>query len=318
MAGSTVLNNARMVKSCRNKAADVVADATVLIGGKMATAFPGSKSGIVTGGAIVDNASVREARREKTAGYIAIAAITIGRHMGERFADGGTAVMAGTTVAFDALVIKIRIGKSRGGVADRAVITGRNVWRTDPGIFSCGIDAVMTGSAGGNDTLVIEHRRYETPSCNMTDATVFVGGNMIRYGVFAGGIDPIVAGITATAEHFGSGVIDKRLSKTGGVMTDRTITAGVLMHWNRCHRQRTDADIGRIAVVTGRAVVSDADMIKTGREKAVVVMAQTTILHGGQMISSPKQIPTSGQKLIAVTACAPRSDIRMNGVQKDR
>lgn len=63
MAGSAVINDAGMIECRRNKTTDVVADPTILIGGKVAVTFAGGKSGVVTGRAIVDNANMIKARR---------------------------------------------------------------------------------------------------------------------------------------------------------------------------------------------------------------------------------------------------------------
>ena len=63
MAGSAVIYDAGMVECRRDKAADVVADTTILIGGNMTVALACGEPGVVTGPAIVDDADMIKARR---------------------------------------------------------------------------------------------------------------------------------------------------------------------------------------------------------------------------------------------------------------
>ena len=109
-----------------------------------------------------------------------IAAIRVSGHMVERFADRRVAVMAGSTVSNNALMIEVGISEYRRGMAHRTVFTGWNVWRIVFGVLACGISTVMTGSAVGDDSIVIEHRRGEGPTSYVADTTIFAGGNMIR------------------------------------------------------------------------------------------------------------------------------------------
>ena len=233
-----------------------------------------------------------------------ITAIRVGGYMVERFANRRVAVMTGSTIIDNPLMIKVGVRKRGRGMAHRAVLTGRNVRRIDLGVFACGIRTVMTGSAVGDDAIVVEHRRREGPAGYVADSTVFAGRNMIRNGIFAGCIDPIVAGVASAAEHFGSSVIDKRFGKAAGVVTDRAITGGVLMHRYICHCQRAEDNVSRITVVTGSTVPGDTDMIKRGRSKAAVDMADTKVLQGWQVIGGLEQFRTVREKLILVTAAA--------------
>lgn len=180
MAGRAVIYDTGMVERRRNKTVDVVADTTILIGGQVAIAFAGSKSGVMTGAAIVDYSDMIKARREKTASHMTIAAICVGGHMIERFADCRVAVMAGSTVIDNVLVVEVGVGERRRGMTDRAVFAGRDVWRIDLGVFAGGVSTVMTGRAVGDNAIMIKHRRGEGPAGDVADATVFAGDNMTR------------------------------------------------------------------------------------------------------------------------------------------
>ena len=81
MAGRAIVDDAGMIEGCRDEAARVMADTTILIGRDMTGFLGWCETGVVTGRAVIHDALVAEARRFKAGSLMAVDAIAVGRHM---------------------------------------------------------------------------------------------------------------------------------------------------------------------------------------------------------------------------------------------
>lgn len=138
-----------------------------------------------------------KACRQKSRGLVAVDAITVGGHMVAGLACGGIAVVARRTVVDDALVIEVGSSKRRGRMAHRAVVGGRNMRRVDLGILAGGINPVVARLTVIGDADVTEHRRHKATARYVTDSAILSGYDVIRLGIHAGRIHPVVAGIAS-------------------------------------------------------------------------------------------------------------------------
>ena len=98
MTGSTIVNDAGMIESCRHEATGRMADTAVLIGIDMIDFFGCGKTGFMTGRAVIHDAGMIESCRQKTRGHVTVATVSVGRHMEIGFAGGGNPIMAGRAV----------------------------------------------------------------------------------------------------------------------------------------------------------------------------------------------------------------------------
>lgn len=201
MTGRAVVHDAGMVEAGRNEVPGVVADPAILTGGQVSVAFTRRETGIVTGRAVVDDADMVEGRWPEPRRLVAVDAVAIGRHVPAGLSCRGIPVVAGPTVTRYALVIEMGLGKRRRRVTSRAIFAGRNVGRIDPGILAGRIDAVVAGRTVVDDSRMVEHCGCKGAAGNVTGAAILTGNDVRRIdlGIFAGRIEPVVAGVASTA-----------------------------------------------------------------------------------------------------------------------
>lgn len=311
VTGRAVVDDTGVIEHRADERRGVMTDTAVLVGRHVADRFSDREDVVVTRTAVVHDTGVVKRRRYKARGHVTGIAIVTGRHMvGWRcFALGRRAVMAGCTVVHDAAVIKPGTDERRGDMAQGAILRRRQVARRLAGRGY----TVMAGCAIVDNAGMIEHRGHEGAAGNMTDTTILASRHMIRLRVLAGGIDSIVAGVTPGSKNLGTVMVDKRIGKIGRVMTHGTVTAGVLVNWRiRRWPGAVQANIHKIAVMTGGAVAGDTGVRKYRRTEYIHRMAQFTVLCCWQVTGRLDQLGPARNEALVMTAFATASDPRMN------
>ena len=190
-----------------------------------------------------------ERGRQKARGHMAHAAILVGRHVigRRRFAGGGDAVVTGCTVIHDTGVIESGPDECCGHMTNGAVFHCRQMGKCFTG---CG-HAVVARGAVIDDARMIEYRRFEGTTGNMTDTAVIRRRHVRRIGlrILAGRIGAVVTGVAAKLRYLGTAVINKGIEEIRRVMTGRTVTAGIVMKGGIRLAPGTDRHMVRAAVM---------------------------------------------------------------------
>ena len=119
---NTIVDDAGMIEGCRDEAARVMADTTILTGRDMTGVLGCSETSAMTGRAVIHDTRVTKTRRFKAGGLMAVDAIIVGRYMEIGFPGSGSTVVAAHTVIQDSLVFEGGTGKGGCVVAHRAIL----------------------------------------------------------------------------------------------------------------------------------------------------------------------------------------------------
>lgn len=185
----------------------------------------------------------------------------------------------------------------------------------DFGVFAGRVDTVVAGSAVVDDTGVIEDRWCKGAAGDMTHTTILLGDHVIRFCVFAGGVDTVVAGVATGSGYLRARVVHERICEVCRVVADGTVAAGVLVNGTVRFAARAEGYEGGAAVVAGRAVPGDANVVKGGGAEPGHGMTQVTVLSCGQMIGRFDQIRR--YKTADMTTLTTAIDIRVHSAQKN-
>ena len=147
----------------------------------------------------------------------------------------------------------------------------------------------MAGCTVVDDAGMIEGRRREAAACAMTDVAVLRRRHVVRRGTLAGGIDTIMAGVTALTKNLRAGVVDERIGEVRGVMAD----AAVLAVRGRMRRRQASGPgvfMVQTAVVTRLTVAGNTRMRECRRYKSSDRVAAVAILPGRQVALRLEQV----------------------------
>ena len=123
MAGTAVIQDARMVKACRYKAGGIMTYAAVKVSGYVISVLAACGGAVVAGSAIVNNALMVKGGAGKCACIVADRAVLCGGNVIERFAGGINPVVAACLCAVinNTIMIEYRRGKSARYMTNPAV-----------------------------------------------------------------------------------------------------------------------------------------------------------------------------------------------------
>lgn len=306
MTRLTVVHYAGVIEACGRESSRVVADAAVLSGKQMVARLAGGKAGVVAGCAVTDNADMIESCWNEPGRLMAVHTVLIGGHMVAVLAGCRRTVVTGSTVASNALVIEVSEGKTCGCMTDRTVLGDRYMRRIDLRACARCVDPVVAGRAVVDDAIVIEKRRSEGPASHMAYSTVLTCHHVrwIDLGALARRGSSVVTGIATTAHHIRPAVVDKSIRKTGGVVADRAIATGVLMHRGAGVTQCTESHEAGFTTVAGGAVTGYPRMGEDCRGETTDGVAVRTVLIRRQMSGRFNKVRAQQKKAADMTAFA--------------
>lgn len=132
---------------------------------------------------------------------------------------------------------------------------------------------------------MIKHCVGEGAAGSVTNIAILICSDVVRVslGTLANDRVAIVAGFAGPVPDIGGCVVNKKVSKIRGVMTDVAILTGVLMHGGVCFCPGSFAHI--ISVVAGCTIASDSNVVKYMVNKGrIVLVADATILRRWNMV----------------------------------